>query len=47
MFYAGRLLGWPRVIARMEGFARNEHADPRFWQPAAWIRAQAQDGGRA
>ncbi|MFN7345262.1 MAG: 3-hydroxyacyl-CoA dehydrogenase NAD-binding domain-containing protein [Betaproteobacteria bacterium] len=47
MFYGGRLLGWPRVIERMEGFARNEHADPRFWQPAAWIRAQAQDGGRA
>lgn len=47
MFYAGHLIGWARTIELMASFARNEHADPRFWQPAAWIRAQAQEEAKA
>jgi 3-hydroxyacyl-CoA dehydrogenase len=42
MFYAEKLVGLPKVIEAMRGFAANPSADPRFWQPAPWLLRQAE-----
>jgi 3-hydroxyacyl-CoA dehydrogenase len=42
MFYAEKLVGLPKVIEAMGGFAANPSADPRFWQPAPWLLRQAE-----
>jgi 3-hydroxyacyl-CoA dehydrogenase len=41
MFYAEKIVGLPKVIEAMRGFARNPQADPAFWAPAPWLVAQA------
>ncbi|MGZ8994786.1 MAG: 3-hydroxyacyl-CoA dehydrogenase family protein, partial [Burkholderiaceae bacterium] len=43
MFYA-QMVGLNKVVASMREFARNEHADPKFWQPARLLLDAAQSG---
>ena len=43
MFYA-QTVGLNQVVASMLRFAQNEHADPKFWQPAKLLLASAQSG---
>ena len=43
MFYA-QTVGLSEVAASMQRFAQNEHADPKFWQPAKLLVASAQSG---
>ena len=38
------MLGLPKVIARMQEFARNPHADPGFWKPAPLLARLAAEG---
>lgn len=44
MYYAGTL-GLARVIEQMGQYARNAHADPAFWRPAALLGRLADEGG--
>ena len=39
------MLGLPQVVARMNEFARNAHADPEFWRPAPLLARKAAEGG--
>jgi 3-hydroxyacyl-CoA dehydrogenase len=41
MFYADKIVGLPKVIEVMRGFARNPQSDPGFWEPAPWLLRQA------
>ncbi|HYM48897.1 MAG TPA: 3-hydroxyacyl-CoA dehydrogenase NAD-binding domain-containing protein, partial [Burkholderiaceae bacterium] len=43
MFHA-QTVGLGKVVASMQRFAQNEHADPEFWQPAKLLLASAQSG---
>ena len=43
MFYA-QTVGLNKVVESMRGFARNEHADPKFWQPAKLLLDAAESG---
>ena len=43
MFYA-QTAGLNKVVESMRGFARNEHADPKFWQPAKLLLDASQSG---
>ena len=43
MHYADRV-GLARVVEAMRRFARNPHADPRFWQPAPLLATLAAEG---
>jgi 3-hydroxyacyl-CoA dehydrogenase len=43
MFYA-QTVGLGKVVASMQRFAQNKHADPKFWQPADLLLAAAQSG---
>ena len=43
MFYAQKV-GLKKVVESMRGFARNEHADPTFWQPAKLLLDAAESG---
>ncbi len=43
MFWA-QLRGLDRVVARMQSFAQNAHADPAFWQPAPLLVEAARAG---
>jgi 3-hydroxyacyl-CoA dehydrogenase len=43
MFYA-QTVGLNNVIDSMRRFANNEHADPKFWQPANFLVAAAGKG---
>jgi 3-hydroxyacyl-CoA dehydrogenase len=43
MFWA-QLRGLDRVVARMQSFAQNVHADPAFWQPAPLLVEAARAG---
>ncbi len=43
MFYA-QTVGLDKVVATMQRFATNEHADPAFWQPAKLLVAAAKHG---
>ncbi|MEG0822492.1 MAG: 3-hydroxyacyl-CoA dehydrogenase NAD-binding domain-containing protein [Burkholderiaceae bacterium] len=43
MFHA-ELAGLKRVIAQIEAFAANPHADPSFWQAALALKAAAKSG---
>ena len=43
MFWA-QSRGLAKVVARMQEFARNDHADPAFWQPAALLQEAAAAG---
>jgi 3-hydroxyacyl-CoA dehydrogenase len=43
MFYA-QAVGLNKVVESMRGFARNEHADPKFWQPAKLLLDAAASG---
>jgi 3-hydroxyacyl-CoA dehydrogenase len=43
MFYA-QTVGLGKVVESMRGFARNEHADPKFWQPAKLLLDSAESG---
>ncbi|MEQ1516816.1 MAG: 3-hydroxyacyl-CoA dehydrogenase NAD-binding domain-containing protein, partial [Usitatibacteraceae bacterium] len=43
MHYA-ESIGWTKVVASMEAFAKNPHADPAFWTPAANLVACARSG---
>jgi 3-hydroxyacyl-CoA dehydrogenase len=43
MFYA-QTVGLKKVVESMRGFARNEHADPKFWQPAKLLLDSAESG---
>ena len=38
------MLGLPKVVARMEEFARNPKADPTFWRPAPLLARLAAEG---
>jgi 3-hydroxyacyl-CoA dehydrogenase len=42
MFWADRK-GLKNVVASMEGFAKNPHADPDFWKPAPLLAKLAAD----
>ncbi|WP_290873869.1 3-hydroxyacyl-CoA dehydrogenase NAD-binding domain-containing protein [Aquabacterium sp.] len=43
MLYAD-LLGLPKVVELMQGFAANPHGDPAFWTPAARLARLAAEG---
>jgi 3-hydroxyacyl-CoA dehydrogenase len=43
MFHA-QTIGLDQVVATMERFARNPHADPAFWQPAPLLVEAAKNG---
>ncbi len=43
MFYA-ETVGLEKVVAAMDGFANNPHADPSFWRPAALLAERAKSG---
>jgi len=43
MFHA-QTVGLNKVVASMHEFARNEHADPKFWQPAKLLLDAAESG---
>jgi len=43
MFWADRK-GLKNVVASMEGFAKNPHADPGFWKPAPLLAKLAAEG---
>ena len=43
MFYA-QTVGLSKVVESMRGFARNEHADPKFWQPAKLLLDASESG---
>ena len=43
MFYADTV-GLPNVVAAMERFAQNPHADPEFWKPAPLLARLAAEG---
>ena len=43
MFYA-QMVGLNKVVASMREFARNPHADPKFWQPAKLLLDAADSG---
>jgi 3-hydroxyacyl-CoA dehydrogenase len=43
MFWA-QTRGLDKVVARMQQFAGNEHADPAFWQPAPLLLEAAATG---
>ena len=43
MFYA-ETVGLGDVLRSMQGFAKNPHADPKFWQPAKLLLAAAKSG---
>ena len=38
------MLGLPKVVARMEEFARNPRADPGFWKPAPMLARLVSEG---
>jgi 3-hydroxyacyl-CoA dehydrogenase len=42
MFYAEKIVGLPKVIEAMRGFARSPQADQKFWEPAPWLVRQAE-----
>ena len=43
MFYA-QTVGLNNVVNSMRAFAQNDHADPKFWQPAKLLQEAAQSG---
>ena len=43
MFYA-QTVGLSNVVNSMRAFAQNDHADPKFWQPAKLLQEAAQAG---
>jgi hypothetical protein len=43
MFHA-QAVGLNKVVAAMQRFADNKHADPAFWQPAPLLVAAAAEG---
>ncbi len=43
MFYA-QTVGLKSVVDSMRAFAQNDHADPKFWQPAKLLQDAAQVG---
>ena len=43
MFYA-QTVGLKRVVDSMREFAQNDHADPKFWQPAKLLQDAAASG---
>ena len=43
MFYA-QTVGLSNVVNSMRAFAQNDHADPKFWQPAKLLQEAAQSG---
>ncbi|MDQ3445377.1 MAG: 3-hydroxyacyl-CoA dehydrogenase, partial [Pseudomonadota bacterium] len=43
LFHA-QTVGLNKVVASMHEFARNEHADPKFWQPAKLLLDAAESG---
>jgi 3-hydroxyacyl-CoA dehydrogenase len=43
MFYASRI-GLGQVVRRMNGFAKNPHADASFWKPAKLLATLAAQG---
>jgi 3-hydroxyacyl-CoA dehydrogenase len=45
MFHADSV-GLYNVVRSMRSFARNAHADPQFWMPAARLAQLASEGGR-
>jgi 3-hydroxyacyl-CoA dehydrogenase len=40
MFYA-QTVGLKNVVDSMHSFAQNDHADPKFWQPAKLLQDAA------
>jgi len=43
MFHA-QTVGLKNVVDSMREFAQNDHADPKFWQPAKLLQEAAASG---